>query len=668
MKQKPRWTLEMLTASLAVLCGLLVLVLLVQRPTAWPALLALVVLWGVVVVLFRCQLRKWVARWMCGGSFEGSKLQFSLEPLSQPAALLSGETVLWYNAQFRTRLLNGQDALVSRVQKVLPGLDLQQCRKQEGQLLTLADGMWSVHSSTVPGDAESMTLLVLNEETALRKVEAEYKASRPGYLVFLVDGYDDVFGDMLDSERARLLEGINRTLEDMIGRGSGFLRRVASGRYIAVVEERQMEQFANRGYDVLDKIRALDPSVNLSLSIGIGRGAKTLREAQDMAVQALDMAQGRGGDQAAEMTPDGFTFYGGVSHGVEKRSKVRSRIVADQLVKLIKEADHVVIMGHRMSDLDAIGSAEGVLRICKICDVPAVIAVRRDATLAGSLINALIAAGQEDDFIDPKGALPIISQRTLCIVVDTYQLGLVESREILEKCGKVAVIDHHRKGVGFIEKADLVCHEPYASSASELVTEFLQYVGDRDDKPNRIEAEGLLSGIMLDTRDFTLHTGVRTFEAAAALRRYGAETEHVRQLFDVSMVEYTTKAMLVSEAQMYRGCAITVSGEVAPEARVAIAQAANDLLTIQNVEASFVAVQVGGGVNISARSLGAVNVQVIMESLGGGGHQTMAAAQLKHITPEAARSRIQTAIDQYREAQKKSGLESGSEQKKKDKQ
>ena len=374
------------------------------------------------------------------------------------------------------------------------------------------------------------------------------------------------------------------------------------------------------------------------------------------------------GDQAAEMTPDGFTFYGGVSHGVEKRSKVRSRIVADQLVKLIKEADHVVIMGHRMSDLDAIGAAEGVLRICKICDVPAVIAVRRDATLAGSLINALVAAGQEDDFIDPKGALPIISQRTLCIIVDTYQLGLVESREILEKCGKVAVIDHHRKGVGFIENADLVCHEPYASSASELVTEFLQYVGDRDDKPNRIEAEGLLSGIMLDTRDFTLHTGVRTFEAAAALRRYGAETERVRQLFDVSMVEYTTKAMLVSEAQMYRGCAITVSGEVAPEARVAIAQAANDLLTIQNVEASFVAVQVGGGVNISARSLGAVNVQVIMEALGGGGHQTMAAAQLKHITPEAARSRIQTAIDQYREAQKKSGPESEPEQKKKDKQ
>ena len=656
----------MLTACLAILCVLLMLVLLVQRPAIWPVLVVLAAAWCIGMGLFRYRLRSQLARWVCGGDFTKSKTKFSLEPLSQPVVLLSGETVLWYNNQFRQRMLGGQDLLVSRVQKVIPGLDLQQARTQEGQQLTLADGVWSAHSSTVPGDAETMTLVVFNEETALRRVEAEYKASRPGYLVFLVDGYDDVFSDMLDSERARLLEGINRVLEEMIGRGTGFLRRVASGRYIAVVEERQLEQFAKRGYDVLDKIRALDPSVNLSLSIGIGRGAKTLREAQDMAVQALDMAQGRGGDQAAEMTPDGFTFYGGVSHGVEKRSKVRSRIVADQLVKLIKEADHVVIMGHRMSDLDAIGSAEGVLRICKICDVPAVIAVRRDATLASSLINALVAAGQEDDFIDPKGALPIISKRTLCIVVDTYQVNLVESKEILEKCGKVAVIDHHRKGVGFIENPALVCHEPYSSSASELVTELLQYVGERDDKPNRVEAEGLLAGIMLDTRDFTLHTGVRTFEAAAALRRYGAETERVRQLFDVTMVEYNAKADLVEAAQMYKNCAVSVSGEVPPEARVAIAQAANDLLTIQNVEASFVAVQVGTGVNISARSLGAVNVQVIMESLGGGGHQTMAAAQLKHITPEAARARIQTAIDQYRESQKKTSSEANAEPKKKD--
>ena len=229
MKRKPRWTLEILTGALAVLCGLLFLVLLVQRPAGWPVLVVLVVLWGIGMGLFRYRLRSWLARWVTGGSFENSKTQYSLESLSQPAALLSGETVLWYNSQFRTRLLGGQDVLASRVQKLLPGLDLQLCRKREGQLLTLADGYWSVHSSTVPGEAESMTLLVLNEETALRRIEAEYKASRPGYLAFQLDGYDDVFGDLMDSERARLLEGVNRILEDMIGRGSGFLRRVGSG-------------------------------------------------------------------------------------------------------------------------------------------------------------------------------------------------------------------------------------------------------------------------------------------------------------------------------------------------------------------------------------------------------------------------------------------------------
>ena len=206
--------------------------------------------------------------------------------------------------------------------------------------------------------------------------------------------------------------------------------------------------------------------------------------------------------------------------------------------------------------------------------------------------------------------------------------------------------------VGHIDNPTLIYHEPYASSASELVCELLQFM-PKENNITPLEAQALLAGIMLDTRDFTLHTGVRTFEAAAALRRYGAETERVRQLFDVTMVEYNAKADLVEAAQMYRSCAISVSGEVPPAARVAIAQAANDLLTIQNEEASFVAVQVGGGVNISARSLGAVNVQVIMESLGGGGHQTMAAAQLKHITPQAARSRIQDAIDQYYLSQKK---------------
>ena len=646
----------MLTAALAVLCALLVLVLLVQRPAIWPLLAVLVVLWGVLFVLFRCQLRSWVARWVCGGSFEKSKTQFSLEPLSQPAALLSGETVLWYNAEFRTRLMKGESLLTPRVQKVLPGLDLQESRTAGGQLLNLADGAWSVHSSTVPGEAESMTLLVLNEETALRKVEAEYKASRPGYLVFLVDGYDDVFSDMLDSERARLLEGINRVLEDMIGRGTGFLRRVASGRYIAVVEERQLEQFAKRGYDVLDKIRALDPSVNLSISIGIGRGAKTLREAQDMAVQALDMAQGRGGDQAAEMTPDGFTFYGGVSHGVEKRSHVRSRIISNALCDLIKRSDSVIIMGHRMGDLDAVGSAVGVLRMCKMCGVPAVIAVNSEATLAGPLLKTFIEAGEGHNFIAPDQTLDVITLNTLLIVVDTYQKRLLESQQIYERCKRVVVIDHHRMAVGHIDNPLLLYHEPYASSASELVCELLQFM-PKENNITPLEAQALLAGIMLDTRSFALHVGVRTFEAAAWLRSRGAQTADTKLLFNTSKEEYEARAHIVEAAYIYKGCAIALSGELEAGMNVVLPMAANDLLTINGVDASFVAVAKNGGVNISARSMGALNVQVILEPLGGGGHLMMAGAQLQNCTLQDAEHRIREQIDLYRAAQAKNAAQ-----------
>ena len=650
MKQKPRWTLEMLIAALAVLCALLTLALLVQRPAGWPALAVLVVLWGIGICVFRYQLRRWTAKWVAGGSFENSRTQYSLESLSQPAALLSGETVLWYNSRFRTALLGGEDRLAGRAQKLLPGLDTAQARTPEGQQLNLADGVWNVHSSTVPGGSESMTLLVFNEETALRRIETEYKASRPGYMVFLVDGYDDVFSDMLDSERARLLEGINRVLEDMIGRGTGFLRRVASGRYIAVVEERHLEQYAQRGYDVLDKIRALDPSVNLSISIGIGRGAKTLREAQDMAVQALDMAQGRGGDQAAEMTPDGFTFYGGVSHGVEKRSKVRSRIVADQLVRLVKEADHVVIMGHRMSDLDAIGAAEGVLRICKICGVPAVIAVNSDATLAGPLLKTFIDAGEGHNFILPDQTLDVITPRTLLIVVDTYQKRLLESQKIYEKCKRIVVIDHHRMAVGHIDNPLLLYHEPYASSASELVCELLQFL-PKEDNITALEAQALLAGIMLDTRSFALHVGVRTFEAAAWLRSRGAQTADTKLLFNTSKEEYEARAHIVESAYIYKGCAIALSEELDAGMNVVLPMAANDLLTINGVDASFVAVAKNGGVNISARSMGALNVQVILEPLGGGGHLMMAGAQLHDCTLQDAETRIREQIDIYRAAQ-----------------
>ena len=656
MKQKQGLDLAAVILLLLIACAALAVPVALLSPK-WliaPAVLVVAAL-GVLWYQRRC-LRTFVAKNLCSTDFENSRIQYSLTGLPIPTMLIADGRVLWYNTIFREEVLNGTDAVTRPIDRLFPELDLAVCSRPHGQDLTVGNKRFTAYAGAAKG-SRGANIVYLVDDTVYKQTLEEYTASRPACLIIVIDSYDELFDDMKDSEQAKELEAINSLLEAYIGKSTGFLRKISNSRYIAVVEERDIHWMLQERFEILDQVRALHPGGFTTLSIGVGHGGKTLQECHQMARESIDIALGRGGDQAAVKTVDGFEFYGGISHGVEKRSHVRSRIIANALCDLIKKSDSVIIMGHRMSDLDAIGSAEGVLRICKICDVPAVIAVRRDATLAGSLIDALCRAGQKDDFIDPKDALPIISKHTLCIVVDTYQVGLVESKDILEKCGKVAVIDHHRKGVGYIENPALVCHEPYSSSASELVTELLQYVGERDDKPNRVEAEGLLSGIMLDTRDFTLHTGVRTFEAAAALRRYGAETERVRQLFDVTMVEYNAKADLVEKARMYKNCAISVSGEVAPEARVAIAQAANDLLTIQGVDASFVAVQVGTGVNISARSLGAVNVQVIMESLGGGGHQTMAAAQLKHITPEAARARIEGAIDKYYASQKKGDVE-----------
>ena len=657
MKQKPRWTLEMLIAALAVLCALLTLALLVQRPAGWPALAVLVVLWGIGICVFRYQLRRWTAKWVAGGSFENSRTQYSLESLSQPAALLSGETVLWYNSRFRTALLGGEDRLAGRAQKLLPGLDTAQARTPEGQQLNLADGVWNVHSSTVPGGSESMTLLVFNEETALRRIETEYKASRPGYMVFLVDGYDDVFSDMLDSERARLLEGVNRILEDMIGRGSGFLRRVGSGgRYIAVVEERDVRWMLAERFDILDKVRALHPGGLTTLSIGVGHGGKTLQECHQMARESIDIALGRGGDQAAVKTVDGFEFYGGISHGVEKRSHVRSRIISNALCDLIKRSDSVIIMGHRMGDLDAVGSAVGVLRMCKMCGVPAVIAVNSEATLAGPLLKTFIEAGEGHNFIAPDQTLDVITPNTLLIIVDTYQKRLLESQQIYERCKRVVVIDHHRMAVGHIDNPLLLSHEPYAPSASELVCELLQFM-PKENNITPLEAQALLAGIMLDTRSFALHVGVRTFEAAAWLRSRGAQTADTKLLFNTSKEEYEARAHIVEAAYIYKGCAIALSDELEAGMNVVLPMAANDLLTINGVDASFVAVAKNDGVNISARSMGALNVQVILEPLGGGGHLMMAGAQLQNCTLQDAERRIREQIDLYRAAQAKNAAQ-----------
>ena len=349
--------------------------------------------------------------------------------------------------------------------------------------------------------------------------------------------------------------------------------------------------------------------------------------------------------QAYKGSDDGFEFFGGISHGVEKRSHVRSRIIANALADQIRQSDSVIIMGHRQSDLDAIGSAIGLLRMCKMCDVPSVIAVRSKATLAGQLLDVFNKAGENHNFIEPEETYKLITPKTLLIVTDTYQKRLLEDQKIYEKCSRVVVIDHHRMAVGHIDNPILLYHEPFASSASELVCELLQFMPAQGNI-TPLEAQALLAGIMLDTRSFALHVGVRTFEAAAFLRRCGADITYVRKIFRDNMESYRAKAEIVSSAEVFcdeYAIARYENAEIDSPTIIG-AQAANELLNIDGIKASFVLTKYNGKIYVSARAIDEVNVQIIMERVGGGGHMNTAGAQFQHTNMEEAIETLKETI------------------------
>ena len=649
MKQKQGLDLAAVILLLLIACAALAVPVALLSPK-WLIAPAVLVVAALGVLWYqRRRLRTFVAKNLCSTDFENSRIQYSLTGLPIPTMLIADGRVLWYNTIFREEVLNGTDAVTRPIDRLFPELDLAVCSRPHGQDLSVGNKRFTAYAGAAKG-SRGTNIVYLVDDTVYKQTLEEYTASRPACLIIVIDSYDELFDDMKDSEQAKELEAINSLLEAYIAKSTGFLRKISNSRYIAVVEERDIHWMLQERFEILDQVRALHPGGFTTLSIGVGHGGKTLQECHQMARESIDIALGRGGDQAAVKTVDGFEFYGGISHGVEKRSHVRSRIIANALCDLIKKSDSVIIMGHRMSDLDAIGSAIGVLRICKICGVPAAIAVNSDATLAGPLLKTFIDAGEGHNFILPDQTLDVITPRTLLIVVDTYQKRLLESQKIYEKCKRVVVIDHHRMAVGHIDNPLLLYHEPYASSASELVCELLQFL-PKEDNITALEAQALLAGIMLDTRSFALHVGVRTFEAAAWLRCRGAQTADTKLLFNTSKEEYEARAHIVESAYIYKGCAIALSEELDAGMNVVLPMAANDLLTINGVDASFVAVAKNGGVNISARSMGALNVQVILEPLGGGGHLMMAGAQLHDCTLQDAETRIREQIDIYRAAQ-----------------
>ena len=499
-------------------------------------------------------------------------------------------------------------------------------------------------------EAKELTLLFFKNITDITALETEKKLSQPVVILFMVDGYEELISGCLESEKAHVSVQIDKLLEDFAGQTTGVLRKNASDRFIAVIEERHLQEILRNKVEILDKAREIfvNDRLNVTMSIGIGRTGKTLKESEQFARQALEMALGRGGDQAAVKTDNGFEFYGGVSKGVERHTKVKTRIIANSLLELVDNADKIFIMGHKYSDLDSVGSSVGLTCAIRNLGKSAWAVCDYNTSLAKVLIDRFPHVdGEEPLFTEPADAMVELTDNSLLIICDTHNPLIIESKELYEKAKKVVVIDHHRKMVNYIDNAVIFHHEPYASSASEMVTELIQYFGEAG-KLRAVQAECLLAGIMLDTKNFVMKTGVRTFEAAAVLRKMGADTITVKKMFSSSIDSYKRKTQIVAEAEIYRKCAIAPCDFYADDLRIVAPQAADELLTIKNVDASFVLFKtMSNEISISARSMGNLNVQLIMEALGGGGHQTMAGAQLKDVTVNEALDTLKKSIDDY---------------------
>lgn len=477
----------------------------------------------------------------------------------------------------------------------------------------------------------------------------EYYNSRPVVAILLMDNYEEFLKGLSDNVRAALLADINAKLDEWTAPAHGLLCRYDRDHYLFLFEERYLPMFQDGKYAVLDAVHEIvNPSgIPATLSIGIGKDADTIEELLQYANLSIDMALSRGGDQAVVKNKFNFEFYGGRSKEPEKRTKVKSRVMANAMAELVGSASRVFVMGHKFPDLDCVGASAGVVAACRKRGVPAHI-IRDPSPNPGSEMLSLLAALPEykEVFLSSQDALILADANSLLVVVDTNRPEQVLSEELLLSCNKVAVIDHHRRAATYIANADLNFHEPYASSASELVTELLQYILEPNDLL-RIEAEALLAGIVLDTKQFTMRTGGRTFDAAAFLRRSGADTGDVKKLFQNDLEGTIARYDIIQNARMYKNN-IAVARVSHTVGRVTAAQAADELLNISGIDASFVLFPEGERVIISARSMGDVNAQVILEKLGGGGNAATAGAQVPGTLDDVSRALIR-AIDQYLE-------------------
>lgn len=582
--------------------------------------------------------------------------------INSPFPLVILETdgnIVWKSSKFVTEFQNIQinhyiDDLVYDIKN---DIEKEENKKDIEKQIRIGKDIYKVFAKVVhsknkdkKNKNEYMMVIYFLNETEKINLEQEYENSKTCVGLIMVDNYEETT-QLLESEEALNSKAeIDKCMYDWINKWNGILVKTDRDRYVCYFEQRYLEEIKEEKFSILDQIKDINlkGKGQLTLSIAISNEGENLKEKYKAAQAAMDVVLGRGGDQAVIRENDIYKFYGGRAQEVEKRTKVKARVVAHALENLIKESSKVMIMGHTNPDIDAMGSALGAYRFVRSLDKKGYI-VTSDNSSALDSFNEILSEDEEyeDVLISKEVALENIDEDTLLIVVDTHKKNFVESVEVLEKCSKIVVIDHHRRSADYIENATLIFQEVYASSAAELVTELIQYATSEIELKT-IEAEGLYAGIMMDTKNFTFKTGVRTFEAAAYLRKCGVDIIKVKKWFQSSLSGFTKIADIVKEAEIVNDTiAISQYEGKERDASITCAKAADELLTISDITASFVLGYIGERICISGRSIGDVNVQVILEKLGGGGHLTVAGAQVEGMTMEQVKEELKTRIDEY---------------------
>ena len=479
------------------------------------------------------------------------------------------------------------------------------------------------------------------------KILDKYKTS-VGLVV--IDNYDEVLDCLEEFRHPLILAIVDRKIKKMAKDLGGVVKKFEKDKYILIISQDNLEQLKEERFEILDSIREIDMgnTIPVTLSIGIGTNGENLDENMEFARVSMDLALSRGGDQVVIKDNENYQFFGGHAKEGNRNSRVRARVKAYALTELIEDASNVIIMGHRYTDLDCMGAGIGVYSIVSALDKKCKIVLNEVTSSVSYLYDRIIKDEKyKDIFISSEQALKLVNRKTLLIIVDVYKQGLCECPELIDKVKKIVVFDHHRKGVDYIENAVLTYHEPYASSTCELITEMLMYVN----KPipiKQVEADSILAGIIVDTKNFAFKTGIKTFEAAAFLKKKGADTIRVKKLFKNSLDCYNARANVVSNMKLYReNLAISVLADKVNNPLLVVAQACDELLNIDNIVASFVLCVLNDKISISARSFGEVNVQIIMEKLGGGGHQSISATQIKDVSIDEAIDMLKKAIDEY---------------------